>query len=354
MKSKKGKGGGGFQDQFKPPGADEEPARIVLYRPEKPYKIKLEHEGHKDTVLERDYGVLMEHFNASEMRGCRCTAGLQREDLEDGDWIITSGSDPCVPCYEIEAGTDNISHRKIHLFNLILLGDFHEIKVQKDSKSARAKNGKIEVIEYRTCRGKRCKWCKKGIEKSSGRRMYWALGPMHVEQLVNIEVAVLGRKCKCGGKIKPRAFICPECEDAVRDLDDDPIEEKGELKELREGEHQCPHCDYSGLLIEFPRCDKCQNPRPLSLWDVEMEIYMSGEKTQSTIQVSDFEPLTVKLKAKIKDKMKAYDWDQLWSYRLLKPEDQAQLLKLDNPYSGKGGDEKGSTTWDDDDDKDKD
>ena len=348
MKSKKGKGGGGgFRDQFKPPAADEEPARIMLYRPDEPYKIKLEYEGHKDIILERDYGILMEHFNASEMRGCRCTAGLRREDVEEGDWIITGGSGTCVPCYEIESGADNINHRKVHLFNLILLGDFHEVKVKKESKSKKAKDGKIEVTEYRECRGKRCKYCKKGVEKTFGRRMYWPLGPMHVEQLVNIETAVLGRQCKCGGKISPRAFICPECEDAVRDLDDDPIEEKGELKKLRTEEHQCPHCDYYGMLIEYPECDDCDDPRPLTLWDVEMEIYKSGEKTQSVIQASDFSPISVKLKAKVKDKMKPYNWDKLFSYRLLKPEEQAKLLNLENPFSGKGKDEKGGDPWDD-------
>lgn len=352
MKQKRrGGGGGGFRDQFKPPGADEEPARIVLFRPEEPYKIKLEHEGHKDVVLERDYGIVYEHFNASEMKGCRCTAGLRREDVEDGDWIITEGSGNCVPCYEIDAGAANISSRKLHLFNLIELGYFHEVKVQKESKSPKAKDGKIEITELRPCRGKRCKYCKKGVEKTYGRRMYWPLGPMHVEQLINIEFAVLGRKCKCGGKITPRAFICPECEDAVRDLEDDPIE-KGELKKLREEEHQCPHCDFTGVLIEYPQCDNCKDPQPLTLWDVAMEVYKSGEKTQSVIQVSDFEPLTVETRAKIKDKMKPFEWDKLFGYRMLKPEEQARLLNLDNPFSGKGKDEKGGDDWDDDDDED--
>lgn len=345
-------GGGGFQDQFKPPSADDEPVRIALFKPDEPYKIKLEYEGHKDIVLERDYGIVIEHFNASERKGTRCTAGLRREDVEDGDWIISAGTAPCVPCYELDSGADNISIRKLHLFNLIVLGWFHEIKVKKDSKSKKAKDGKIEVTEYRKCRGKRCKYCKNGSEKTYGRRMFWPLGPMHVEQLVNIEQVNLGRKCKCGGKITPRAFICPECEDAVRDLEEDPIEEKGELKKLREEDHQCPHCDYNGPLVEFPECDNCSNPQPLTLWDVEMEIYKSGEKKSSVLQISDFAPLSVKKRAKIKEKMKPFEWDKLYNYRLLKTDEQAKIHNVDDPFGGRGGkDEKGGDDWDDEDDE---
>lgn len=349
MKQKKKKGGGGgFQDQFKPPSADEDPALIALFRPEEPYKIRLEQEGKKDTMIERDYGILMEHFNGTAMRGCRCTAGLKKEIVEDGDWIITEGTKECAPCYEIDSGANHISNRKLHLFNLVQLGWYHEIEVEKESKSKRAKNGMITVKEMRKCRGKRCKYCKKGVDRVYGWTKYWPLGPMHVEQLVNIETTVLGRKCQCGGKIKPRAFLCPECEDAVRDLEDDPIEEKGELKALREEEHSCPHCDYEGMLIELPVCDSCRKPRPLTLWDAQMEIFKSGEGTQSVLQVADFEPLSVKVKAKIKDRMKPFDWDKLWQYRILNPDEQATLLKISNPYK-KGKSTKGGDDWDDDD-----
>lgn len=349
MKQKKKKGGGGgFDDQFKPPSAEEEPARVVMYRPDEPYKMKLEREGKKDQIIERDYGILHTHFNATAKRSCRCTAGLKREDVEDGDWIIVEGTGTCAPCYEIDSGAEYINIRKVHLFNILLLGWYHEVEVEKESKSRKAKNGTITVKEMKKCRGKRCRYCKKGIDRVYGRRMYWELGPMHTEQLVNLEVNVLGRNCACGGKIKPRAFLCSECEEAVRDLESDPLEEKGELKSLREDEHECPHCGHEGMLVEYSQCDSCSKPRPLTLWNSVMEIYMSGTGKQSVLQISDCEPISVKLAAKIKDQMKPFDWNKLWSYKVLDPDEQAARLNITNPFKKGGKDTKGGDDWDDD------
>lgn len=336
--------GGSYTDQFKPPATDEEPARLVFYRPEEPYTYQLERSKKKSSIIKRDYGIVFEHFNRAVNKGCRCTAGLRREDYSDGDWVVTVGSKDCVACYEIAAGASHISTSKKHLFNVILLGEFHEIKRKVKSK----RTGKdIDITETVDCLGKRCKYCEKEIPKTFGRRMFWSMGPMHVGQLIDIEAATLGRRCFCGGKIKPRAFLCPECGEAVRDLEEEPLM-KGELKELREESFTCSNCDYCGLLVEYPECSDCSEPQPLTIWDVELEVHKSGEKMNSVIHVDDFKPLTTKLKAKIKGKMDAFNWDRLYNYRLLKPEEQATQLRLPNPYDDgiDSTDESGSEEWD--------
>ena len=345
-KQKKGKGsGGGFDDRFNPPSIDEDPARIMLFAPDKPYKMKLEREKGKPKIIERDYGIVMDHFDGVVMRGFRCTAGLKMEEVEDGDWIITEGSKPCVGCYEKESGSNSLRIKKNHLFNIIKLGWFHEVEKEKEGKKKT-----IKYKEYRPCRGKKCKYCKRGVKRVFGHRMYWPLGPLHLGQLVATETSRISKKCRCGGKIIPRAFLCEKCEEAVRDLEEDPAE-KGELRDLRDDKHECPHCGHHGYLKPYVVCKKCKNPKPLTLWDVEMEVHKSGEKMQSVIQVGDFKPLSLKIKAKVKDKLIPYDWDKLWQYRELEPEEQAQLIQVDNPFGESKSKKtaKGAANWDDED-----
>jgi hypothetical protein len=98
-------------------------------------------------------------------------------------------------------------------------------------------------------------------------------------------------------------------------------------------------------MVELPKCDTCKKPTPLSLWDVELEVYKSGEGTQSVVMLAGFEPLSVKRKAQLKDLMaKPYDWDKV--YKPLKLEEQAKIHGVQNPFgSGGGDDETGSDDW---------
>ena len=350
MKSRGGRSGGGWGERFNPSGPDEEPTKIVLFHPQSDddgaslYKIKLEREGKKPLVWERKYGVVFEHWNASANNGrgtsLRCTAGLQLENVPNQGEVIVPGTGQCVSCYEISSGANNISCRKLHLFNVVKLVYTH--KVDSDRERKDGKGFYQEIVE---CTGKKCKLCKAGHERTFGRKMYWPLGPTHVEQLLDIQTMNLNRNCICGGRLKPRAFICPECEQVFRDLEEEPITEKGELKELRDQDYKCDKCNYEGPMVELPKCNKCKNPTPLTLWDVEMDVYKSGKNTSSVIQLAGFEPLTVERKAQLKELMRfPYDWDKV--SRPLTLDQQAKINGVDNPFGAAGDDEEpGHSEW---------
>lgn len=311
--------------RFTPPGANEDPARIMLFPGE--YTMLLEVEGaRKPFKMVRPYGIVNRHYNSAKKRFCRCTAGLKREDTPDGNYLILPGNDECPSC-SVAKSADFMAVRKLHVFNVLRLEHYHLVD------SDRKKEGTSEYFkDYVECDGKRCKLCRKGAERVFGRRMYWPIGPMHVEQLVDIDRKTISKRCICGGKVSPVAFTCPACGGIFRDLDDDPVDSKKELSQIRSEEHRCQQkgCKYVGAMSEVSQCDSCRKATPLTLWDLEMEVYMSGSGTKSALTLSDWEPLTVKTRGLIKENLLTpFDWDKVYDFKPMEPKEQVKHMGIE-------------------------
>lgn len=344
---RKGKGsGGGWTQRFSAPSGDEDPAQIVLVPGE--YEMVLQHpkglKG-KPFKITRRYGIVHRHYNSTKRKYCRCTAGLRR-DRTGPQYFILPGHSECPSCYHIDNGAAWLQVKKLHVFSTVLLDHFHLVD------SDRTNNEGKPFQDYEECLGKSCKLCKKGVKRVFGKRMYWPLGPMHARQLGDIAKKQLSRNCVCGGKIRPIAFACPACQATLRDLEDEPFDTKKELAQFRAQQHDCGTCNYKGPMVEVPHCDSCKKAQPLGLFNTKLEVYMAGSGTQSSLQVPDFEPLSVELKAKIKDAMIPFDLEKVWDYKPLSPEDQSKLMGLDNPFSEYDDDDSGSSGWGDDDGED--
>lgn len=338
--------GGSWTQRFNAPSGDEDPAQIVLVPGD--YEIALQHpKGLKGKALKikRRYGIVNRHYNATKRKYARCIAGLRR-DRVGPQYFIVPGHNDCPSCKLIEDGAAYLQTRKLHVFSMVLLDHFHLVDTEKTNREGKP------FQEYEECQGKRCKLCKKGVKRVFGKRMYWPLGPMHAGQLGDIARKQLSRNCACGGKIRPIAFECPSCGATLRDLDDEPFDTKKELAQFRAQEHECDNCDYKGPFIEIPLCSDCNKAQPLGLFNTKLEVYMAGSGTQSSLQVSDFEPLTVELKAKIKSAMIPFNLDKVWDFKPLDAEEHSKLMGFENPFSEYDDDESGSSDWGDDDDED--
>lgn len=341
-RNKRGKGGGGFSDRFTPPKGEEDPASIVLFPGD--YKIELKTPKRGDTVtMEREYYVVYEHFYATKMRGVTCSAGLALE--KDGDnYLVVPGNDDCVPCFHIEENDAGISRRRLCVFNGVLLGYFHLVD------SDRTDNDGKPYKEWKPCRGKRCKHCNNGIEKTYGRRVYWPLGSRFVDQLLAHEAKVLSKHCKCGGELEPIGFQCADCGEILLDLDEDPLDHE-EIAAYRSKPAKCPNCGLRDIPEEVPECDSCNKPTPLTMWDVSMDVIRSGEGTDTNLMVTGWKPLDDKLLKRIEERMKPFDFAGR-IYKKPEPAFQAKLLSLPNPFEDGGGKRKGKVDWKNDDEDD--
>lgn len=318
-------GGGGYGDRWKPPESGKQLTPMILFPGQ--YSMRARKESGEMEQIVRPYAVLHEHYSKPGKAYARCVAGLALQDHGDGNWVITPGEKNCVGCHEYQKGKESgVSLRKIHIFNGVLLANFHWI--EKTSKRG------TKYKEAAQCAGRRCKMCDQGVERSFGRRIYWPLGPSFVEQLGDFDAITLARECQCGGTIEPIAFECPDCKTPFRDLEDDPVRSEEELEELRDNVYGCSECSHRGLMDEVPECSDCREARSVKLWDVVMEVYRSGTGPTSSLQFSRHKFYPPERRAAISDLMKPIDVESV--YPILNLNAQAKRLGKSNPFDSAG------------------
>lgn len=339
-RSRKG-GGGGFGDRWFPPKTSEgaRPQGVVLFPGKYEIPVQLGKTDDMD-VMNLEYYLTFEHFFAAKKRGATCAAGLRV--MPDGDdFELTFGDGQCPACYHIEDGAGGINRRLMHVFNAVLLGHFHLIDSNRTDGEGKPYKDWVD------CEGKRCKYCSSGSDRIYGRRVYWPMGSRFVNTLMTHSNTVLSGYCKCGGEIEPIGFQCPECEEVIRDLEEDPADNE-ELALLRSKKSKCPNCKVVDVPNEVPECDSCKKARPLTLWDVQFKLARQGEGTDTTLMISEWKPITEKLLAKIEKKMRPYDFAK-GLYKPPTPAQQAKRLEVPNPF---GEQDRGGVDWDRDEDDD--
>lgn len=330
--------GGGFGARYKPPKAGEPLIPMLLFRGL--YKVQLTLPDGSVRVDELDYDIRCEHFSAKANTGLTCTAGLE----EDDEGFIGAGSKPCVPCtITRDEGKGSISFaRKIHIINGILLADFHmadsDRKVMKDGKPT----GEL-YKEYAPCLGRRCTHCKQGIETTFGRAVFMPLGTNFIQQLADFDLITLASECLCGGTLEPVGFVCAHCDMEFVDFEKDDVDDKG-LQQLREEEFRCKHCGKTDYLLEVSVCDKCADPKPLTMWTTVMELYRSGDGTSTSLQINKYRPVTPEELDRVKELMMPVDTDKMYPH--LTPTEQAKKFNVPLPDEF-AAERKGSTQWDD-------
>ena len=197
------------------------------------------------------YIEIRQHWDNKNRKSHLCSAGIN--DFEP---------EPCVGC-TIQEGRSSVSR----VFTVIHLAHYHKTPFVKDGKLIRNRAGEPVMID-KECEGNNCKMCNSGDEKFFGKRLHLKLGLQHFGQLV-AKVADLNQKCKCGGDIVESQFMCPHCEDILIDMGNPNCTlTDREVYNARENGIHCDKCGYTVDLIPLPSCDSCEEPQPVTIFDV--------------------------------------------------------------------------------------
>jgi hypothetical protein len=270
------------------------------------------------------YMITFDHWSEKAKRYAGCTAGIAFACADD-DWIIVPGNEPCVGCYNAGLGKHTgVNTRKLTTFNIVQLHDFHW--TERTSKKG------TKYKEAIPCKGRSCDICKAGNKPTFARRSFWPLSPNFAEDLGDFAENSLASECMCGGDIRIIAYECPECKTPFRDLDDNPTEDKEEIKKIKSA-NSCVHsqCNYFGLMAEVHECDKCPTATPLTLWDTMILPCKTGVAPQSGLSIVKFKQLTDRHKTTIQSLNKPYTIEDV--QQLLPLPAQAKLLKVDYPFA---------------------
>lgn len=205
------------------------------------------------------YIEIYQHWDPQGYRSHLCSAGINEFSPE-----------PCVGC-TIQDGRRSTSR----VFTIIHLAHYHKVPFVKDNKIVRKKDGEVVMID-KECEGNNCKMCASGDEKFFGKRLHMKLGLQHFGQLV-AKASDLNEGCKCGGEIIESQFICPHCESMLIDMGDpDCTMTDREVYNARDNGMHCQKCGYLVDLLALPSCTSCEDPEPVTIFDVNTFVRKMG------------------------------------------------------------------------------
>lgn len=336
---RKKKGGGGFySEKWAPPhrngedNPDAEPIALL----EGKYNIKAETEDGDEIEFQYPFWVCYDHYNASrgvKRRSCVCSAGLVATLDDAGRPLFETGDKECIPCYYIDekGGGEYINRGRKVIFTGVVLKWFHVKKVENKTI-------------FEACAGKRCKLCAEGVKKQFGRRVFWSMGPLWAEYIMQ-KHATLQKSCGCGGVLSYLGFSCPECTATIRDYEDETPDE-AEVERLRDAPVKCPKCKERVMATPELECEECDEPTPVDLWSVVLKPLRIGDKY--TPDLESWRPMKPKEKEAVAN-YKPIDFEKFMSPSTLKQ--QSEWYGLKNPFDGSDIDddegEEGADEWDD-------
>jgi len=228
------------------------------------------------------YYTIFQHWDNQRKRSRVCSAGVNEFKPE-----------PCVGC------SLELRRNPNYVFTIIHLSDYHKTPLRdrkNPNKIVKRKDGTTVMIDM-PCEGRNCPMCASGDEKFFGKRLHLKLGREHLSQLSK-RVEDLNAICQCGGAIEHSKFICPKCDQVLIDLDDEEtLFTDNDIWNIRDNGYNCDTCGHMVDVLPLPECEKCEDPRPVTLFDVDvsirkMESAGRGRRTSLDIKFDDPAPLT--------------------------------------------------------------
>lgn len=333
----KKKGGGGFySEKWAPPHrhGDENPDAEPIALIKGSYVVKAKTVDGEQLDVEYPFWVCFDHYNASKgvkRRSCVCSAGMVVDLNDQGQAEYKTGSEPCIPCHYIdeEGANEYISRSRKTVFTGVILKWFHVKKVENKTVFA-------------ACKRKNCELCAQGEKRQFGRRVFWPMGPIWTEYILQ-KNAVLQKSCGCGGALTYLGFTCPECTAIIKDYEERNPKE-GEIEHLRTTEVKCPKCKTKVLAVAEVECDECDEPVLVDLWSVILKPIRIGEKY--TPDLEQWRPLKEK-EIEALANFKPINFEKFLSPAPL--DDQSKWFGLKNPFNGveDDDDDEGASEWDD-------
>jgi hypothetical protein len=190
---------------------------------------------------------------------------------------------PCVGC-ELKL---NKSYSRV--LTVVNLSWYHKIPWTDADGNLKKKRDGTTIMVDRECEGRNCKMCASGDERFFGRREHFTMNMEHFTQLL-AKTEELNSNCKCGGVIEYYKFLCSSCEKPLIDVDDDNCDlTDDEIRTAMQKGYYCDDCNFHTDIIPLPECPDCENPRPVTLFDVEVtlkKIMLPGTQNKSTLDIS--------------------------------------------------------------------
>ena len=249
------------------------------------------------------------------------------------------GTGNCVACYEREHGAKDVSFRPLYGFLLVHLDWFYlipaedkdgkELVYQQDSKFHKKGDPIMNRVLCSEAEDEDPKIRKAGYDKVFGKLMHWSIGGNHMTALT-AKTNDLEKECTCGGKIIIPLWSCAGCDADVIDVDGDPdLWTPKKVREKTSQPHECKKCDTIDFLNPNYDCDSCNDPDPLRLWDVDLEVRREGDGTKSQLIIGRHVP--GKIDERVKDLIPQRDI----LHRVFMGDDhkyQAKHLRVKNPF----------------------
>lgn len=121
-----------------------------------------------------------------------------------------------------------------------------------------------------------------GADLRFGRKMFLDLGKNHTQNLFTI-MKDISEKCHCGGTIFPKAWSCTSCGAEVASFETTNLSKKDYLA-LGSKEVKCGSCGTPWFPAAVHQCTNCDEPAPVELFDVVLNLVKTGANTASMIR----------------------------------------------------------------------
>ncbi len=250
---------------------------------------------------EGDFYLYVEHWSSRTNGGFICS---KQHELTDGQLNPVGGK--CLGCTEYQRELEEIDQedreqrsvnkRVLHVFNAIHQAYYHKVpSFDRDDKPIMIneyvkgeKTGKkVQKMDLEECEGRRCPMCRDKAPRVFGKKVHWSMGKRHIEQLSEAWNEI-EKDCACGGKgtIDAVALECGECGHEILDLTDPDVTD-AQIKRGLERKYHCEECGTNDWPLEQLECSNegCQDPKPLSIFDVDLEVKKVRERTDTAISV---------------------------------------------------------------------
>lgn len=288
---------------------------------------------------EYEYFQYVEFFSARANRGF---VSSKKWKIDEEGKIVAVGGD-CIGYDEWKKEMDedrenrSVSLRLLHAFNVLHLAWYHLVPVLDDKGNPKLyQKGERKgqpIYDRLECEGRRCPHCKEGHEKVFGKKVHWSMGSGHLQNLAGIieEVEKDCANCGTSGSLTPLTYECSKCGEVFVDMERTEMSDE-EVYEFSAQVVKCDNCGNEDYPLKQFDCSNCQDPKPTSIFDVDLDIKRTGEGTQSTVQVArtyntELSEDLIKLAGEPFNFKDVFAPDPF--------EIQAKSLKVRNPY-GKG------------------
>jgi len=257
----------------------------------------------------------------------------------------------CIMCHQLEnakgkgKSKDRFTRPSMrYVYNAVHLADYHLVEeVNKDT----GEKYKVKI----ECEGRRCKYCKDGVEKVFGKKIHWTLSEEDHTILMAYDLE-LSQKCQCGiGDIFVLSYECKKCLGEILNASECPLNNQ-EVIEFGDQEQRCPKCGHTDLPQAILECVEedakgnwiacCDNPKPVNIFCVNLEVkgverHRRDGRTFISLQITGSE--VAEADDRISDLSEPYDFEAMFDMPLDK---QSEILNLPIPDDigkrrGRGG-----------------